>query len=112
MIAYTVHKREIYVLTAEGEQIAREGSHEARLWNALPVKGQGQPLTMKDLQQKLGADSASIGHRNAFKNKWIGKDGDGFVKLVSLRLFLERLHDSQALFERLRLSKIRRRISC
>ncbi|KLO15881.1 hypothetical protein SCHPADRAFT_870474 [Schizopora paradoxa] len=83
MITFTTHKREFHVLTAEGEQIAREGSHEARLWNVLPVKGQGQPLSMKDLQQKLGADSASIGHRNAFKNKWIVKDGDGFVKLVS-----------------------------
>ncbi len=111
MITYTTNKREYYVLTPEGEQIAREGSHEARLWNALPVKGQGQPVSIKELQQNLGADSATIGQRNAFKNKWIAKDGDGFVKLVSDPVALEKHRDSPAGSKRHRQSKIRRKNS-
>ena len=76
------HETLSHVLTQEGAQIALEGSHEARVWNALSVKGEGMPLTVQQLQQAVGKESASVGQGRAFKARWIGKEGDGFVKLV------------------------------
>ena len=84
MIAYTTHELLSHVLTSEGSQIAQEGSHEARVWAALPAKGEGGPVSAKELQQKVGADTAKVGQGRAFKNGWIGKEGAGFLKLVSL----------------------------
>lgn len=83
MVTYTTHELLSHGLTPEGVQIAQEGSHEARVWAALPVKGEGEPVAVKDLQQKVGADTAKVGQGRAFKNGWIGKEGAGFVKLVS-----------------------------
>ena len=37
---------------------------------------------MKTKQSKVGADSAKVGQGNAFKLKWIKKDGDVLVSLV------------------------------
>lgn len=83
MISYTTQETLSHVLTQEGAQIALQGSHEARVWNACPVKGAGPPLPIKGLQEKVGAETAKIGQGQAFKNKWIAKEGDGLVKLVS-----------------------------
>ena len=83
MVTYETQETLSHVLTQEGVQIAREGSHEARVWNALPIKGEGKPVTIKELQQLVGSESAKVGQGAAFKNKWIGKEGDGFVKTVS-----------------------------
>ena len=82
MVTMDFHETLSHVLTQEGAQIALEGSHEARVWNALPVKGDGTPMTVQQLQQAVGKESASVGQGRAFKAKWIGKEGDGFVKLV------------------------------
>ena len=82
MVTIDFHETLSHVLTREGAQIALEGSHEARVWNALPVKGEGTPLTAQQLQQAVGKESASVGQGRAFKAKWIGKEGDGFIKLV------------------------------
>ena len=82
MITYTTQETVSHVLTQEGAQIALQGSHEARVFNELPVKGEGSPIPIKELQQKVGAETAKIGQGQAFKNKWIGKEGDGLVKLV------------------------------
>ena len=46
------------------------------------MKGEGAPLPIKELQEKVGAETAKIGQGQAFKNKWIGKEGNGLVKLV------------------------------
>ncbi|KAF8528964.1 tRNA synthetases class II core domain (F)-domain-containing protein [Hysterangium stoloniferum] len=83
MVSYTIQEEITHVLTAEGTQIAKEGSHEARVWAALPVKGDGTPLSKKDLQTIVGDDAAKVGQGRAFKNGWIGKDGDGLVKLIT-----------------------------
>ncbi|KAI0722916.1 phenylalanine-tRNA ligase [Earliella scabrosa] len=83
MITYTTQETVSHVLTQEGAQIALQGSHEARVWNACPAKGEGKPLPIKELQSKVGPETAKIGQGQAFKNKWIGKEGDGLVKLVS-----------------------------
>lgn len=71
-----------HVLTPEGSSIALNGSHEARVWAALPVKGQGTPVTPKELEAVVGSEVAKVGQGRAFKNKWIAKDGSGLVKLV------------------------------
>lgn len=83
MITYTTQETVSHVLTQEGAQIALQGSHEARVWNACPTKGEAPPVPIKELQTKVGVETAKIGQGQAFKNKWIGKEGDGLVKLVS-----------------------------
>lgn len=83
MITYTTQETVSHVLTQEGAQIALQGSHEARVWIACPTKGEAPPIPIKELQSKVGPDTAKIGQGQAFKNKWIGKEGDGLVKLVS-----------------------------
>ena len=82
MLTYDTHETMSHVLTPEGYSIALNGSHEARVWAALPPKGQGKPVTPKELEQLVGAEVAKIGQGRAFKNKWIAKEGDGLVKLV------------------------------
>jgi len=82
MIDYKTQDVIDYGLTPEGSQLAGEGSHEARVWNALPLASQGKGLTVKELQAVVGAESAKIGQGRAFKAGWIGKEGDALVKLV------------------------------
>lgn len=82
MIAYTTQETTSHVLTPEGAQIALEGSHEARVWAALPPKGQGAAITSKQLEAVVGSETAKIGQGRAFKNKWIAKEGDGLVKVA------------------------------
>ncbi|KAF9820945.1 hypothetical protein IEO21_00922 [Rhodonia placenta] len=82
MIAYTTQETTSHVLTPEGAQIALEGSHEARVWAALPPKGQGAAITPKQLEAVVGSETAKIGQGRAFKNKWIAKEGDGLVKVA------------------------------
>jgi phenylalanyl-tRNA synthetase alpha chain len=84
MITYKTHETFTIALTPEGAQIAQEGSHEARVWAALPAKGEGEPFTEKQLQEKVGAEAANVGRSRAFKNRWIANEGAGFVKSVSL----------------------------
>lgn len=82
MISYTTQETVSHVLTPEGAQIAVQGSHEARVWQALPHKGEGSSMTPKQLEERVGSETAKIGQGRAFKNKWIGKEGDGLVRLV------------------------------
>ncbi|CCM04785.1 uncharacterized protein FIBRA_06978 [Fibroporia radiculosa] len=83
MITYTTQETLSHVLTSEGSQIALQGSHEARVWAALPVKGEGAPLTPKQLEERVGSEAAKVGQGRAFKNKWIGKEGAGLVKTAT-----------------------------
>jgi phenylalanyl-tRNA synthetase alpha chain len=83
MISYDTHEISSHVLTPEGEQLVREGSHEARVWEALPVKGADSPLTPQQLKDKVGDKTAKVGQGRAFKNGWIGKEGNGLVRIVS-----------------------------
>lgn len=43
-------------LTPEGMEIATNGSHEARVWAALPLKGQSEPMTVPEIQVRAFAD--------------------------------------------------------
>lgn len=82
MIHYESHETLSHVLTPEGVQIAQQGSHEARVWAALPAKGAGSPVPPTKLKKIIGDESAKAGQGRAFKNGWIAKDGDGLVKAV------------------------------
>ncbi|KAG9015488.1 Phenylalanyl-tRNA synthetase, beta subunit, cytoplasmic [Tulasnella sp. JGI-2019a] len=82
MITYTTQEAFAYGLTPEGNDIANKGSHEAVVWSVLPLKAQGPALSVKDLKAKVGDETAKVGQGRAFKNGWIGKEGDGLVKLV------------------------------
>ncbi|GFZ51629.1 Phenylalanyl-tRNA synthetase alpha subunit [Saitozyma sp. JCM 24511] len=81
MVTYTQITSTAFVLTPEGLEIAEKGSHEYRLWTALPPKG-GEPIGVPELKKLLGDETAKIGQMRAFKNKWISKEGAGFVRAV------------------------------
>lgn len=54
-------------LTAEGEEIAREGSHEARVFRSIPLEGLVQSELMRH-------PSGKVGFSKAMSNKWIRVD--------------------------------------
>uniref|UniRef100_A0A9L0I527 Phenylalanine--tRNA ligase alpha subunit n=1 Tax=Equus asinus TaxID=9793 RepID=A0A9L0I527_EQUAS len=54
-------------LTAEGEEIAREGSHEARVFRSVPPEGLAQSELMR-------LPSGKVGFSKAMSNKWIRVD--------------------------------------
>lgn len=82
MILYTTQEVLVHDLSTEGAELAEQGSHEARVWTALPLKGEGNGLSIPELKAAVGDESAKIGQGRAFKNGWIGKEGDKLVKLV------------------------------
>jgi phenylalanyl-tRNA synthetase alpha chain len=98
MIEYETKDTEIVLLTAESEKICEEGSHEYKVWDAVRKKGK---IAIKDLPKEVGPDSAKIGSGNAFKNKWIKKDGE-FLVLVEKevedapRLFLQEVRRTKS----------------
>jgi phenylalanyl-tRNA synthetase alpha chain len=49
MVEYSQITTTSYALTAEGEGIAKNGSHEYRVWKVLSPKG-GEPKSVPDLQ--------------------------------------------------------------
>jgi hypothetical protein len=85
MIQYETHEVLSHFLTAEGAQVLKDGSHEARVWSVLSFKGQGKPITPVELKKKIGDETSKVGQGRAFKNGWIAKEGDGLVKIVRLR---------------------------
>ncbi|KAF5920718.1 hypothetical protein HPG69_016569 [Diceros bicornis minor] len=54
-------------LTAEGEEIAREGSHEARVFRSVPPEGLAQ-------SELVRLPSGKVGFSKAMSNKWIRVD--------------------------------------
>jgi len=74
MVIYETHDSEVPVLSAEGEAIAEEGSHEYKVWDTVRTKGK---VSIKELPKLVGTDSAKVGQGNAFKLKWISKDSSG-----------------------------------
>ncbi|ELU45732.1 phenylalanine-tRNA ligase [Rhizoctonia solani AG-1 IA] len=65
MIEYTTQEVMGTGLTPEGAQIAELGSHEARVWSALPTKGSGPALSIPELKKIVGDESAKIGQGRA-----------------------------------------------
>ncbi|PPQ83267.1 hypothetical protein CVT25_004006 [Psilocybe cyanescens] len=83
MIKYETNEVLTHIPTPEGALILKDGSHEARVWQVLPIKGSGTPMTPIQLKKEIGDETAKVGQGRAFKNGWIGKEGDGLVKLTS-----------------------------
>jgi phenylalanyl-tRNA synthetase alpha chain len=74
LIEYQQLDREEAILTPEAEGIVKNGSHEARVFEA--VRSAKEGLQIKDLPKEVGAESAKVGQGTAFKLKWITKEGD------------------------------------
>jgi len=82
MVTYHAHEVISHALTPEGTQIASQGSHEARVWQVLPAKGEGTSISPAELKKLVGDETAKVGQGRAFKNGWIGKEGNGLIRLV------------------------------
>jgi phenylalanyl-tRNA synthetase alpha chain len=78
MVEYETNDVIHVVLTEEGQQICDEGSHEWKVWEAVKSKGR---IPIKDLEKVVGP-SAKVGQGNAFKAKWIKKEGDVLVPIA------------------------------
>jgi phenylalanyl-tRNA synthetase alpha chain len=86
MISFKQINLDSHVLTNEGSLIATNGSHEYLVWSALPPPSAEAGLTAKEIEAKVGKDTAKVGQGKAMKNKWVTKKGDGFLQAV--RFFL------------------------
>lgn len=84
MVTYQTIDKEEAVLEPEGEDIIANGSHEARVFDALKQAMEG--LTIKELEEAVGdKNTVKIGQMRAFKSKWIAKGKEGrFVASVSM----------------------------
>jgi phenylalanyl-tRNA synthetase alpha chain len=82
MVTYETIDREEPVLEAEGQEITANGSHEARVFEALQKTMEG--LTMAELEKAVGdKNTVKVGQMRAFKSKWIAKGREGrFVAAV------------------------------
>ncbi|KAH8149476.1 uncharacterized protein LAJ45_06556 [Morchella importuna] len=78
MVVYETVDREVAVLTEEGQSIVNDGSHEAKVYEAV-CKAVGG-LKISELPKLVGANTAKVGQGKAFKEGWIKKDGDKLVK--------------------------------
>ncbi|CAG8517556.1 1217_t:CDS:10 [Acaulospora morrowiae] len=76
MVHYDSIEGEVWVLTDEGNEIADNGSHEAKVFEAIPIGEKG--IEIPELQ----AQAAKIGQGKAFKNKWITKNGNNVIRAV------------------------------
>lgn len=82
MVIYETIDREEPILEAEGQEITANGSHEARVFEALQNAMEG--LTMAELEKAVGdKNTVKVGQMRAFKSKWIAKGREGrFVAAV------------------------------
>lgn len=79
MVKYDTLDREEAILEPEGEQIAANGSHEARVFDALRQAVEG--LSVQELEKTIGDKNvAKLGQSKAFKEKWISRTKEGKFK--------------------------------
>ncbi|PGG95999.1 phenylalanine-tRNA ligase, alpha subunit [Blastomyces parvus] len=74
MIIYETIEQEQAVLLPEAEGIVANGSHEAKVFEAVRAALGGLKIT--DLPDIVGKEAAKVGAGNAFKKGWIKKDKD------------------------------------
>jgi phenylalanyl-tRNA synthetase alpha chain len=76
MVVYDTIDREEAVLEPEAVEIEANGSHEARVFEALQKSMDG--LTIAELEAAVGDKNVvKVGQGKAFKSKWIAKGKDG-----------------------------------
>ncbi|ODV83366.1 hypothetical protein CANARDRAFT_29993 [[Candida] arabinofermentans NRRL YB-2248] len=76
MIEYKTHESEKYLLNDEAQDIVANGSHEYRLLNKVLESLEG--LKISEVDSFMGKNG-KVAQGRAFKNGWIGKDGDKLV---------------------------------
>ncbi|KAH8179703.1 tRNA synthetases class II core domain (F) domain-containing protein [Sarocladium implicatum] len=82
MVTYETIEREEALLEPEAEQIAAQGSHEARVFEAVRQAMEG--LTIPDLEKAIGDKNVTkVGQGKAFKEKWITKGKDGKLTAIA-----------------------------
>jgi len=82
MVTYAQVEREEAFLEPEAEVIVSQGSHEARVFEAVRKAMGG--LSIQDLEKEIGDKTVTkVGQGKAFKEKWIKKDDNKLVPLVS-----------------------------
>ncbi|KAI4101145.1 MAG: hypothetical protein L6R37_005067 [Teloschistes peruensis] len=114
MITYETLETEEAILTEEAEGIVKDGSHEAKVYDAVCKELEG--LKISELPKIVGAASAKVGQGKAFKEGWIKKNGDRLVKAVpsikdvtreQLTIIKEtRTHPSQSILSDLKKRKL------
>jgi phenylalanyl-tRNA synthetase alpha chain len=76
MITYATIEREEAILEPEAVEIEANGSHEARVFEALRNSIAG--LTVSELEAAVGDRNVTkVGQGKAFKSKWIAKGKEG-----------------------------------
>ncbi|PBP27366.1 Class II aaRS and biotin synthetase [Diplocarpon rosae] len=76
MVTYETIDREEVILEAEAVEIEANGSHEARVFEALSKAVEG--LTVSELEAAVGdRNVVKVGQGKAFKSKWIAKGKEG-----------------------------------
>ncbi|KAG9203074.1 Phenylalanyl-tRNA synthetase, beta subunit, cytoplasmic [Epicoccum nigrum] len=112
MVEYKTNDKEQVVLTSESEGIVANGSHEFKVWKAVKEAGK---IAIKELPNIVGKDSASVGQGNAFKNKWIKKDGTDLVLVAteepedSMRALLKNIQESQTVSDAKQLNDLKKK---
>ncbi|KAK5636712.1 hypothetical protein RRF57_012424 [Xylaria bambusicola] len=82
MVEYATIQRDEVLLEPEAESIVANGSHEARVFEALRAAVDG--LTIQELETTIGDKNISkLGQGKAFRERWITKTTDGKLKAVS-----------------------------
>ncbi|KAJ3313077.1 hypothetical protein HDV04_002394 [Boothiomyces sp. JEL0838] len=76
MVEYESLVTEKWELTAEGKEISETGSHEARVFNAIPAGSEG--ISIPEITKIVG-NAAKFGQGAAFKAKWISKTSTGNI---------------------------------
>jgi phenylalanyl-tRNA synthetase alpha chain len=74
MVKFETINTDVITLTPEGEEIAANGSHEAKVFAVVVAAMDGLKIT--ELPGIVGKDNAKVGQGNAFKRGWIKKDND------------------------------------
>lgn len=79
MVTYQTIENDEASLEPEAEGIVKDGSHEARVFEALRQSVEG--LSVQDLEKAVGDKNvAKLGQGKAFKEKWITRTSDGKFK--------------------------------
>ncbi|POS74568.1 tRNA synthetase class II core domain-containing protein [Diaporthe helianthi] len=79
MVTYQTIENDEASLEPEAEGIVKNGSHEARVFEALRQAVEG--LSVQDLEKTIGDKNVTkVGQGKAFKEKWISKTSDGKLK--------------------------------
>ncbi|KAN0069649.1 tRNA synthetases class II core domain (F) domain containing protein [Elaphomyces granulatus] len=74
IVQYDTIDEEVVILTEEGEDIAANGSHEAKVFEAVVKAVEG--LKLSELPTLVGKETAKVGQGNAFRRGWIKKEKD------------------------------------